>query len=744
MTRPLPMFVLVALGVRSVVAATADAPAKGVPGTVTLALAEYDRLLERGRATARKPEPPPVPAVLGRAELSVRVADGIARGAFSLEGDVFRAGPTRVPLVAAPTVLEARVSGKPLPLVREAGLTSGILTGPAAFSVTLEWADAVVTEPGRASFSLPVPAAGSVRASLDLPGDQLDVRVEPGLVTRRSSAGGRTLVEATLEPGRAARVSWSARETPVASAERELRLLSDVKTLVSLGESETRITALVEITVLQGDPRRFALRLPPRYEVSGLSGHNLDTWEEKEGVLTVSLVEGAPRRSVFLLSLERPQVSRSFDMDLATVEVEGAHREAGEVAIEGASTLELLATESGTMRRLDVRETHTSLRALAHRPLLAAFRYHRRTGEGPKLVLGVRRFDDASVLAALAEDAQATTLVTGDGRMLTEIALTVRNQAQPFLRVSLPPGATLVSADVAGEGVKPVQGDGGSRVPLLRPGFRPNGTYRVSFTYLHSVAALGRKGTAEITLPRLDLPINLLRWELFLPDRYKVKGFAGDALRADLLPVYDAEVAGGVFGGVLGGVAGGVAGGMVGGISNAPPVPPARPGQIVGRVTDHTGSPLPGATVVVRSGALRRMASTDAEGRYVVEGVGPGSVEVEADLPGFAHAERALRFDPALGSRVDIGLDPGNVAESVTVQAEDVSVSANAKMARARVNAEAQPAAPSLNVLNLQRRVAGVLPVHIEVPRQGTSHRFLRPLVVDEETSVRFRYAARR
>ncbi len=48
--------------------------------------------------------------------------------------------------------------------------------------------------------------------------------------------------------------------------------------------------------------------------------------------------------------------------------------------------------------------------------------------------------------------------------------------------------------------------------------------------------------------------------------------------------------------------------------------------------------------------------------------------------------------------------------------------------------------AASANVMNLQRRVAGVLPVAIEVPRTGTSFQFVRPLVLDEETKVTFSY----
>jgi hypothetical protein len=46
-------------------------------------------------------------------------------------------------------------------------------------------------------------------------------------------------------------------------------------------------------------------------------------------------------------------------------------------------------------------------------------------------------------------------------------------------------------------------------------------------------------------------------------------------------------------------------------------------------------------------------------------------------------------------------------------------------------------------VQNLQRRASGVLPVRMEVPRAGTSHRFLKPLVIDEATVVSFRYKRR-
>src|SRR5262249_52492181 len=147
----------------------------------------------------------------------------------------------------------------------------------------------------------------------------------------------------------------------------------------------------------------------------------------------------------------------------------------------------------GSLKRMDVKETNAYLRSLTHYPPQAAFRYHTQASEAPTLALEWVRFPDSSVLAALAESATITTLVTSEGKSLTEVKLTVRNQAQPFLKVELPQGASILSADVAGEKVKPVEGSDGNRVPLLRPGFRPNGPYEVSFVFMHSGTPFAKK-----------------------------------------------------------------------------------------------------------------------------------------------------------------------------------------------------------------------------------------------------------
>ena len=181
---------------------------------------------------------------------------------------------------------------------------------------------------------------------------------------------------------------------------------------------------------------------------------------------------------------------------------------------------------------MDVREVDASLTAAARQSLLAAFRYQRGPSGPPALALNVTRFPDAAVLAAIAEKAVATTLVTKEGRALTEVSMLIRNRAQPFMKVVLPSGASMLSVDIAGSPAKPADGADGVRVPLLRPGFRPDGPYMVSFVYLHAGTAFAKKGDMQMTLPRMDVPISVVEWELFLPGEYRADKFGGSAIAA--------------------------------------------------------------------------------------------------------------------------------------------------------------------------------------------------------------------
>jgi hypothetical protein len=281
-------------------------------------------------------------------------------------------GAVKTPLTSSLTILEAKQAGQPLPLIQEGSSHAAILNGPGPFAVSLGVAAPLTIEAGRASFTFPVPLASSTMLSLELPGSHANVHVEPGLVTKRDTANGNTVIEAALEPGKPARIWWTTREIAAPVAQREVRFLSDVKTVVSVDDSELRLTALCDVTVIQGEAAEFKLPLPAGYELTTASGNSLESSDVTNGILTLRVHDPGRRNHQFLIALER--ANRETNVEAPMIEFTGAQRETGELLVEGAGAMELKAKESGGLRRIDVREANAITRSLSHFPLQAAFR----------------------------------------------------------------------------------------------------------------------------------------------------------------------------------------------------------------------------------------------------------------------------------------------------------------------------------------------------------------------------------
>lgn len=714
-------------------------------GNVTLTLAEYNRLVELASKSSKQRETPPLPYAIKRVDMKLHVTNETVLGTLQLDGEVFSKGAAKVPLTTGLTILNARQEGKSLPLEEEGPVSMAILPGASEFSVALETGMPLAIEAGRASFNLPVPSAGSVRLQLVIPGDHSMVRISPGLITSRTTEKGQTTLEATLVPGQPANISWITGIVQAPVVKHEVRFLSDVKTLVTVNDEELRIAALADVTVIQGDPTQFMVDAPTGYEITGVSGSTVDSSEIEKGKLVIRLNSSAPRSHEFLISMQRPLSGTKADAPI--IGFSDTQRETGELLVEGTGAMELTATEGGGLKRMDLKEVNPYLRSLARFPLQAAFRYHRQPTETPTLALEWTRFPDSTVLAAVAEHAVVTTLVTVEGRTLTEVKLTIKNQAQPFLKVNLPQGATIVSADVAGEKVKPVQGPDGNRVPLLRTGFRPNGPYDVSFVFMDSGAPFAKKGGSELSLPSMDVPITLLEWELFLPEQYKVKDFGGDAIAAYLLPaamVENGDMVVSTFSGTNGYVIGGIK--QYDRLEQFAPINSSKllPGQIGGVVVDPQGAVVSGAQVTISSleQGLTRKTTTDNYGQWMVMNMPSGHIKIEAQAQGFQTSVYSnTPYNAGRPQQYSIRLNIASTSETVEVTSAAPTMESQSRKDRDEKKAEARlQNLPSANVLDLQKRVAGVLPVRVDVPRAGNSYRFARALVLDEETKVTFSY----
>ena len=167
-----------------------------------------------------------------------------------------------------------------------------------------------------------------------------------------------------------------------------------------------------------------------------------------------------------------------------------------------------------------------------------------------------------------------------------------------------------------------------------------------------------------MTLPRMDMPVGIVEWEVFVPDNYTVRHLDGNVIAQvtiDRAMVREAERAnkeakarGDLNGGVGVGVGSGIGPGVAGGGGTYRSAPSGRivisriegdqAGLIRGRIVDTSGAVLPGVTVSAVSGGVRRETTTVADGTFVLNGIAPGHRHADhatARVPASANELRA-------------------------------------------------------------------------------------------------------
>ena len=93
--------------------------------------------------------------------------------------------------------------------------------------------------------------------------------------------------------------------------------------------------------------------------------------------------------------------------------------------------------------------------------------------------------------------------------------------------------------------------------------------------------------------------------------------------------------------------------------------------EIIGKVKDTEGGPLPGVTIEARSPALIegvRSAVSDGSGLYSIEALRPGTYSVTFTLPGFSTFVRdGIELTSGFTANVDGQMTVGSIEETVTV-----------------------------------------------------------------------------
>ena len=128
-------------------------------------------------------------------------------------------------------------------------------------------------------------------------------------------------------------------------------------------------------------------------------------------------------------------------------------------------------------------------------------------------------------------------------------------------------------------------------------------------------------------------------------------------------------------------------------------------GSIVGNVADTTRAAVPGATVTIihKETNLAREGSTSGDGTYRFVNVQPGTYTVRVALAGFKESRKEnVPVSANAVSRVDFGLEVGQLTEAVTVQSEQKLLQTDSGSVTAELQAKEITSLPLGNYRNYQ------------------------------------------
>jgi len=497
-------------------------------GWVVLPLDEYKALREKANPRTAPPAAPPVDATLTRVDYDLRVDGEAVSGRARLTIDVLRDVWTRVQIPSGLLVRDAQLDGQPVSLV--GGASPHVLLSRAGrFVLVLELALPLTASAGAESIALPPSPSPISTATLTLPRSEVDVSVNGGFVTERAEVGTDTRWTMLGRSNQPLMLSWK-RKVADRRAELPLRVRARLSEMVALGEESGQVGVSVRIDVQQGLAREVTLALPPGVVVNEVNGATVGDWESAGGTLRVRFLDPIAADTAFVISAEM-RAPRDGAIAVPLVRVPSAEREAGAIAIDVAGAGEIAERQARGLEPADPSEVG-DLVAGRESPSMIAFRLRPMLGTEPRsLTVRVVRYTPQAVLIANVEEARYRTLVSEDGRLLVEARYAVRNNQRSFLKVVMPPGSKLWSAEVAGRPIRPAAAEADAILLPLEKGRAGDEapTFVVSVVYLQDGQRIAwlDKGRDRLQLPAIDLPIARTGVLLYYPPHFRVEPQAG-------------------------------------------------------------------------------------------------------------------------------------------------------------------------------------------------------------------------
>ncbi len=488
----------------------------GEGSTVDLPWTEFKALLEWSvKQKAPEEEAPPTDYVVVASEYAGKLSEKMATFTLTVKIEILRKkGWKQIPLLPIHVALVKASLPDGVYLHSNSGNYALLTDKSGSIDVSVEFSVATKRTAGVNQVTFQRVAPGSSMLDLTIDQADADVTVAGAQSQVVKTDKGATHVAAAIPSNTPVSVSWQRALPKVAAA--PAKLYAETRALVAVAEGVLLCQETVNFNILHSPVRELKLTVPEGAGVLAVSGRNIKDWQVgKQNDLLVVLSSEVIGSYDLRLSYE--QLIRD-GVEAPVLHPVGVERAKGYVGVVALANVELGVGEVSGATSIDARQLPGDIVAMTNQPILLAFRY---LGKDVRIPLTIRKHGEVSVLVTIADSALLTVMQLNDGRRMTKVIYSVRNNRNQFLRMKMPPGVELWSMAVGGKPVSPAADQAGNvLIPLIRSrqGTSELAAFPVELVYVETPAKVPPPaGKLRVKLPTLDTPVMHVMMNYYLP-----------------------------------------------------------------------------------------------------------------------------------------------------------------------------------------------------------------------------------
>ncbi len=440
-----------------------------------------------------------------------------------------------VPLIGDDVVLvRGTVDGKPIHVSEQNGYHVWITRNTGEITLDLDILVPSRGPRGSLEYDFLVARTPVTSFSCSFPSKDLEPRLDAAVQSNVKSLENSTLLDATLRP--TTRIHLVGFKDLSESEGRKARVFAESMNLLSIDENTLDMFTVIRYTILYAGTKQFDIVVPEDMTVVSADGEGAFQFTQEkrpDGRMIIKGETAFPIRNGYEISLRmKRQMPRGEKSASDTIEVpiprcSGVEREHGWLAVEVPGKLRLKEAKLSEITPIDMRQLPREMIGSAVSPIIKAYRYH---SDDASIRLIATRLPDKEPASGSVDRIRAFSVVSPEGKILTDMRITMRNRLRPTLTLTPPDGTEVLSVHLDGEAIRPARNESGDiMLPLKRSSGQDKlESFTIQIVMESEAPPLGLFGTSDLSLPTVGLPTSTTSWTIFLPAKNTYSALEGD------------------------------------------------------------------------------------------------------------------------------------------------------------------------------------------------------------------------